>query len=509
MAAGRLCPELGAELGCGSGVTRVLLSESTPWDRVRQDDRDALLAREDAERALDGLDDIRPGAHRRGPEEASRRPADDSVEGVRPLARVIRRRLHLYRPGEVAEALADSLGETILHPRDRKIVRSEMHDHDIGPRLVEGVEDVFGWVAVHAEGAAVGNDGEAGLFFELTLEDEWPRVVGVTKAVALQIAAAEVEDGGHVSMVPEVGEPVRRVREERWSKATPGDRYTDGMRITKLHGLGNDYIYVRPAREDERDWEDVARRVSDRHFGIGADGLILALPSEVADLKMRIFNADGSEAEMCGNGIRCVAKYAVEEGMVAPDIEDISIETGAGVLTLQLFREGGVVSAARVNMGQPRFEPAEIPVNAEGPAPIMGLPLEVGGMHLNLTLVSMGNPHAIHYITDGLDEFPLERIGPMVENHPLFPRRTNFQVVQVVDRGHVLHRVWERGSGITLASGTSASAVCVASRLHGFTGDRIVDSLPGGDLVLEWDGTGPVFMTGPATRVFDGEWLGA
>ncbi|MGK2966902.1 MAG: diaminopimelate epimerase [Tepidiformaceae bacterium] len=281
------------------------------------------------------------------------------------------------------------------------------------------------------------------------------------------------------------------------------------MRITKLHGLGNDYIYVRPAREDERDWEDVARRVSDRHFGIGADGLILALPSEVADLKMRIFNADGSEAEMCGNGIRCVAKYAVEEGMVAPDIEDISIETGAGVLTLQLFREGGVVSAARVNMGQPRFEPAEIPVNAEGPAPIMGLPLEVGGMHLNLTLVSMGNPHAIHYITDGLDEFPLERIGPMVENHPLFPRRTNFQVVQVVDRGHVLHRVWERGSGITLASGTSASAVCVASRLHGFTGDRIVDSLPGGDLVLEWDGTGPVFMTGPATRVFDGEWLGA
>lgn len=279
------------------------------------------------------------------------------------------------------------------------------------------------------------------------------------------------------------------------------------MRVTKMHGLGNDYIYHRPTVE--LDWPDISRRVSERHFGIGSDGLILALPSSVADVKMRIFNADGSEAEMCGNGIRCLAKYAVEEGMVPADAEEISVETGAGVLHIRLFREKGVVTAARVNMGQPRLNPADLPATVDGPGPILDFPLTVGGMDLKLTLVSMGNPHAVHYISSGMDEFPLERIGPLVENHPMFPRRTNFQVVQVLDKGHVLHRVWERGSGITMASGTSASAVCVASRLHGFTGDRIVDSLPGGDLVLEWDGSGPVFMTGPAARVFDGEWLEA
>jgi diaminopimelate epimerase len=276
------------------------------------------------------------------------------------------------------------------------------------------------------------------------------------------------------------------------------------MRITKMHGLGNDYIYVRP--DAEMDWPEVSKRVSDRHFGVGSDGLILALPSQVADLRMRIFNADGSEAEMCGNGIRCLAKYAVEEGMVPSDVPRVTIETLAGILTLDLFREDGVVTAARVDMGPPNFDPSSLPANAEGPGPVIDLPLAVDGMPLRLTLVSMGNPHAIHYVESDIESFPLERIGPLVEHHPMFPRRTNFQVVQVVDRGHVKHRVWERGSGITLASGTSASAVCAASRLRGFTGDRIVDSLPGGDLVLEWDGDGSVFMTGPATRVFDGEW---
>ena len=276
------------------------------------------------------------------------------------------------------------------------------------------------------------------------------------------------------------------------------------MRVTKMHGLGNDYIFHRPL--DERDWANLSRRVSDRHFGLGSDGLILALPSEHADLRMRIFNADGSEAEMCGNGIRCLGKYAVEEGIVAPDADVVTVETGNGVLTLELFREDGVVAFARVDMGTPRFDPASLPANVEGEGPIIDLPLTVGGMDLRLTLVSVGNPHAIHYVESGIESFPLERIGPLVEHHPLFPRRTNFQVVQVLDRGHVRHRVWERGSGITLASGTSASAVAAASRLRGFTGDRIVDSLPGGDLILEWDGSGSVFMTGPATRVFDGEW---
>ncbi|MEX2081680.1 MAG: diaminopimelate epimerase [Dehalococcoidia bacterium] len=281
------------------------------------------------------------------------------------------------------------------------------------------------------------------------------------------------------------------------------------MRVTKMHGLGNDYIYYIPAPGEERDWNDLSRRVSDRHFGIGADGLILALPSSRADLHMRMFNADGSEAEMCGNGIRCLAKLAVEEGLVPPRAELVTIDTLAGIKSLELFRDGDVVTAARVDMGPPDFDPASLPANVEGPGPVFDLPLAVDGQELRLTLVSMGNPHAIHYVDDDPASFPLERIGPQVEHHPLFPRRTNFQVVQVVDRAHVRHRVWERGSGITLASGTSASAVCAASRLRGFTGDRIVDSLPGGDLVLEWDGVGPVFMTGPATRVCDAEWLEA
>lgn len=278
------------------------------------------------------------------------------------------------------------------------------------------------------------------------------------------------------------------------------------MRLTKMHGLGNDYVYVLAKREDEHDWERLAIKVSDRHFGVGSDGLILALPSKVADMRMRMFNADGSEAEMCGNGIRCVVKFALEEGLVDAAKEVVTVETLSGVKSLALTRENGAVVAARVDMGSPSFDPAALPANIEGPGPVIDLPLTVDGMDLKLTLVSVGNPHAIHYIDSDPDDFPLERIGPLVEHHPLFPRRTNFQVVQVLSRDHVKHRVWERGSGITLASGTSATAVAAASRLRGFTGDRIVDSLPGGDLVLEWDGAGSVFMTGPATRVFDAEW---
>jgi diaminopimelate epimerase len=278
------------------------------------------------------------------------------------------------------------------------------------------------------------------------------------------------------------------------------------MRVTKMHGLGNDYVYLLPRSEDEHDWEQLAIKVSDRHFGVGSDGLILALPSDVADMKMRMFNADGSEAEMCGNGIRCVVRFASEEGLIDASKDEVTVETLAGIKTLQLAREGGVIVAARVDMGRPSFDPASLPANVEGPGPVIDLPLTVDGMDLKLTLVSVGNPHAIHYVDRDPDDFPLERIGPQVERHPLFPRRTNFQVVQVLDRGHVKHRVWERGSGITLASGTSATAVAAASRLRGFTGDRIVDSLPGGDLLLEWDGGGSVFMTGPATRVFDAEW---
>ncbi len=281
------------------------------------------------------------------------------------------------------------------------------------------------------------------------------------------------------------------------------------MRVTKMHGAGNDYLFHRPSEERGVDWNDVARRISDRHYGVGADGLFLALRSEAADLRMRMFNADGSEAEMCGNGIRCLARFAVEEGMVVPEATEVSVETLAGVLKLELFRQEGVVASVRVNMGEPRLEPSSLPANVEGPAPILDLPLEVGGEALRLTLVSMGNPHVVHFVASGVEEFPLERIGPLVERHPLFPKRVNFQVVKVIDRGHVRHRVWERGSGITLASGTSAAAVAVAGRLRGLTGDRIVDAMPGGDLMLEWPGQGPVFLTGPTSRVFDTEWPGA
>jgi len=277
------------------------------------------------------------------------------------------------------------------------------------------------------------------------------------------------------------------------------------MRFTKMHGAGNDYVYTIP-EHDRDDWPEIARRVSDRHFGIGSDGLILALPSDVADMRMRMFNADGSEAEMCGNGIRCVVKFAVEDGLVPPGRDVVTVETLAGIKTLQLFREGGLIVAARVDMGPPNFAPASLPASVEGNGPLIDLPLTVDGIDLRLTLVSMGNPHAIHYVDHDPAEFPLERIGPLVENHPLFPRRTNFQVVQVLNPAVVKHRVWERGAGITLASGTSASAVCAASRLKGLTGDRITDHMPGGDLILEWDGAGSVFMTGPAVRVFDTTW---
>ena len=278
------------------------------------------------------------------------------------------------------------------------------------------------------------------------------------------------------------------------------------MKFTKMHGLGNDYVYLLPTQE--QDWSALSIAMSDRHFGIGSDGLILALPSTIANFKMRMFNADGSEAEMCGNGIRCVAKFAMEEGLVAGDADVVTVETLAGIKTLQIFRDDGVISGARVDMGAPNLDPASLPSTVEGPGPAIGIPLTVDGIDLSLTLVSVGNPHAVHYIDYDPDLFPLERIGPQVEHHPMFPRRVNFQVVQVLNPGEVKHRVWERGSGITLASGTSATAVCVASQINGFTGKRIIDHMPGGDLVLEWDGSGSVYMTGPATRVFDGNWLG-
>jgi diaminopimelate epimerase len=276
------------------------------------------------------------------------------------------------------------------------------------------------------------------------------------------------------------------------------------MRFTKLHGLGNDYVYVstfdQKLTEDPR---ELAIRVSDRHFGIGGDGLILITPSELADARMRMFNADGSESEMCGNGIRCVAKYIHDHGIARKP--RVSVETGRGVLTLDLEIEAGLVSRVRVDMGQPILHAAEIPTTLAGDPPI-DQNLTIGDQTFHVAAVSMGNPHAVIYVDD-VASFPLENVGPLIETHPAFPRRVNVHIVEVVTRAEVKMRTWERGSGITLACGTGACSVCVAGVLTGRTDPRLLAHLPGGDLELEWPGgDSSVFMTGPATEVFSGTW---
>jgi len=278
------------------------------------------------------------------------------------------------------------------------------------------------------------------------------------------------------------------------------------MKFTKMHGLGNDYVYVDLFRERiDGDPAELARRVSDRHFGIGSDGLILIGPSERADARMRMFNADGSESEMCGNGVRCVAKLVHDHGIAAKD--RVTIETGRGVLTLDLEIAGGKAERVRVNMGAPILTSAEIPTKLPGDPPI-DLATEIDGREYRLTAVSMGNPHVVIYVDD-VASLPLETIGPRFEHHAAFPRRVNAHFVQVIGPGEVIMRTWERGSGITLACGTGACAVCVAGVLTGRSGPKLLAHLPGGDLELEWAGRGePVFMTGPATEVFSGEWDG-
>ena len=283
------------------------------------------------------------------------------------------------------------------------------------------------------------------------------------------------------------------------------------MEFTKMHGAGNDYVYIDARAMPDRDWGDLSRSISDRHFGVGGDGLILVMDSDVADLQMRMFNSDGSEGEMCGNGIRCFAKYAIERGIVSPSAPAVTIDTLAGIRTVVPHYDGGSVSAARVSMGPPRFAPAEIPVDLD-PAiagvagPVVNYAVHPGDFRLFLTFVSMGNPHAVTFIDQPVEEFPLHNIGPLVERHPIFPRRVNFEIVNVRDDGQLDARVWERGSGETMACGTGACAIGVASRLLGHTSDRVLVNLPGGALNIEWDGQGEVFLEGPAAEVFNGVW---
>ena len=284
------------------------------------------------------------------------------------------------------------------------------------------------------------------------------------------------------------------------------------MRFTKMHGAGNDYVYVdcfrQPAPENPA---RLARRVSDRHFGIGADGLILIVPTDRADARMRMFNADGSEAEMCGNGVRCVAKYVYEHGICRQ--EALRIETGAGVLGLELDVDGGRVAGVRVDMGEPILQPDRIPTTlplnplADHPA-VADVDLPLPGETLRVTCVSMGNPHCVTFVDKLTDRWVLE-VGPLVERDAHFPHRVNAEFVEVLSPAEVRMRVWERGSGETLACGTGACAVCVAGVLAGRTARKILAHLPGGDLELHWADDNHVYLTGPAVEVFTGEWSGA
>ena len=278
------------------------------------------------------------------------------------------------------------------------------------------------------------------------------------------------------------------------------------MKFTKMQGLGNDYVYVNCLKEKIADPPELARKISDRHFGVGSDGLIMINPSDKADFEMEMYNADGSRGEMCGNGIRCVAKYVYDYGLT--DKTHISVETLGGIKYLDLTVEEGKVKMVKVDMGKPELEPLKIPVKASGDKAV-DEPILVGGKEYRMTCVSMGNPHAVIFIGCDVREFPLEEIGPKFENHERFPNRVNTEFVRVIDRRTAEMRVWERGSGETLACGTGACAVAVACALNGFTEDEVTVRLLGGDLQIRWDREkDTVFMTGPAEVVFDGEWIG-
>ena len=283
------------------------------------------------------------------------------------------------------------------------------------------------------------------------------------------------------------------------------------MRLTKMQGLGNDYVYVNCFQEKVENPSETAKRISDRHFGVGADGLILIGPSEQADFEMAMYNADGSRGEMCGNGIRCVAKYVYDYGLT--DKTSISVETLGGIKYLDLTIEDGKAVLVRVDMGRPELRAREIPIiceaadgeSAADEAQVIDEPIVVGGMEYRMTGVSMGNPHAVVFLED-VEGFDIEKIGPKFENHERFPRRINTEFVRIIDRERIEMRVWERGSGETLACGTGACAAVVASILNGLAGRKVTVKLKGGDLLVEWDQeSGKVYMTGPAEVVFDGE----
>ncbi|MHC4821554.1 MAG: diaminopimelate epimerase [Planctomycetota bacterium] len=278
------------------------------------------------------------------------------------------------------------------------------------------------------------------------------------------------------------------------------------MKFTKLHGCGNDYVYVHVFGDTLRDEPELARRISDRRFGVGADGLILLVEAQDADIGMRMYNADGSRAEMCGNGIRGLCKLAYENGLISK--KTFEVATDAGVLLVELTTSGGKVDTVRVNMGVPSLNRGDLPM--EGPqGTAIDVRVKAGADELVGTAVSMGNPHFVVFLDEGIDvdDVPVETVGPKVENHPLFPNRVNTEFVQVLGENEVRQRTWERGSGETLACGTGASAVAVAGIVTERLKSPVTVHLTGGDLLIEWEGKGqPVYMTGPAEEVFSGEY---
>ena len=275
------------------------------------------------------------------------------------------------------------------------------------------------------------------------------------------------------------------------------------MRFTKMQGIGNDYIYVNCFEETVNDPERVSQIVSDRHFGIGGDGLVLIMPSDKADFRMRMFNADGSEGNMCGNATRCIGKFVYDNGLT--DKTEITLETRSGIKYLTLYPENGKVKTVLVNMGKAILKPSDIPMKAEGDS-FINKPMEVSGKEVFITAVSMGNPHAVTYVED-VDGLELEKIGPEYENHPLFPERVNTEFIKVLDSHTIQMRVWERGSGETWACGTGACAAAVASVENGYfkRGEEITVKLRGGDLFITYEEDGTVLMRGPAETVFTGE----
>ena len=276
------------------------------------------------------------------------------------------------------------------------------------------------------------------------------------------------------------------------------------MKFTKMQGIGNDYVYVNCLQETIENPSELAKKISDRHYGVGSDGLIMINPSDKADFEMEMYNADGSRGEMCGNGIRCVAKYVYDYGLT--DKTSISVETLAGIKYLDLTVEDGKVVLVKVDMGKPMLRPEDVPVVSEKEE-VIDEPITVDGQEYRMTCVSMGNPHAVVFIDQDVKEFPLETVGVKFENHERFPKRVNTEFVNVLDRHTAQMRVWERGSGETLACGTGACAVAVACALNGLTEDEVTVKLLGGDLQIKWDREkNTVYMTGPAEVVFDGEW---